>query len=404
MRLQPTKGQCVSALALAAMGGGTMIPDTAAATDNCTIAASNIPRGHVVVDVETGSVLSSSGNLNARFHLASLTKIMANYVILEAFEQGLLNPNQMITIRGSEQGDADRAMLGRSMTIQDGLNASAGSPNAFYETVAAIYPGGVNAFRQAMNRNARLMGADHTNFANVNGLNLWGSFGCANHYTTPIDLFRIYDHAYDRFPNQFHSFFGNSTINTNGRTDTIYPTSALQRRQDDIRIAYNIEIDEIKTGYIRFSGAHLFASARVNGRRVYVLQIGDNRGDCAIDPSFRIRDCNVLNHLLAIDGRRMTSRVPNFNTASNPIIRETATETGAVRMTWTGVPVSVRPANSEILPPISPVRLPTRIDENTLRYWDGRIVPENPSPTVSNARPAAAAVPISSLAAPRPIS
>lgn len=407
MRL--SKSSCVSA-AFLAMAGTAFAADTAEAAD-CEVGPRGTPHGHVVVDVASGDVLSISGNLNTRFHPASLTKIMSTYVILEAFENNWLNPNQMITIRGDSAGDADRAMVGRSMTIQEGMNRSPASPNALYQTISNIYPGGRTAFIERMNFHARRMGAENTNFANVNGLNRLGSFGCTNHYTTPLDMMRIFDRAYHHYPNQLHSIFGGSIINTNdGRTEALYPTSALQRRQDDIRIAYNIEIDEIKTGFIGFSGAHLFASARLGQRRFYVLQFGDESGPCRADPSFRVRDCNVLNHLLALDGRQMTSRLPNFNTASNQYYRETATENGSVRMTWTATPVSIRPASgNEILPPITSIQLPTRVDENTLRLWDGTLVTRGSSDRIANSPSSLTAqqevrpMPVSSLT-PTPIS
>jgi D-alanyl-D-alanine carboxypeptidase len=266
-------------------------------------AVPNVVRAGAVADATTGEILSSHGNIDTRFNPASITKILTTLVILGAIRNGQMSPTQQITVVLSQDGyNGDRLSAGTMIALENALRASSASQNGIYIAIARAYPGGMNAFVQRMNEIARIAGAENTNFINPNGLFQLGiSQNCAQQYTTIRDQFRILHYAQREYPQEIRQYFGQSRITYNN-TDpnilllpTLNPTSALLADRDQIAVRDGIDIDFVKTGFIRYSGAHIFASATIQGHRVYGIETGMQRGRSTENQWYRIRDMALLN-------------------------------------------------------------------------------------------------------------
>jgi len=128
-----------------------------------------------------------------RHPMASLTKIMSAVIALD-------NPKPddryEVTKADIVTGDDMGVSVGEVYSLQDllyGLILHSGNDAA--ETLANNYPGGRNAFIQAMNNKAKALGMVNTNYTNPSGLE-----GDGNQYTTTYDLLILTKYALEQYP------------------------------------------------------------------------------------------------------------------------------------------------------------------------------------------------------------
>jgi D-alanyl-D-alanine carboxypeptidase len=368
-----------------AMALSILTPSFAHAT--CT--RENIVRAGAVADATSGDILSSHGNIDERFHPASLTKIVSTLVVLEAIRNDQMSLTQNIIVAPSQDGyNGDKLSAGRTLTLENALRASSASQNGIYISLARAYPGGETAFVNRMNGISRLAGAENTNFINPNGLFLFNvSQNCAQHYTTIRDLFRILHYAQREYPNEMRQYFGQSRIEYDESDPNISslprlnPTSALLADRDAIAARENIFIEDLKTGYVRYSGAHIMGSARINGHFVYGIETGVAQGVSPENRWYRLRDTTLLNAFRQVRNEfTPASLVANYQqqTPLSPYI------TSSVRINFSGVypylatqtpsPTSPHSARDNFLPvslrPPQPTLLPTQQTADILPVTD----------------------------------
>lgn len=146
----------------------------------------------VVYDLTTQRVIFAKAT-SMKHPMASLTKIMTAIVALE-------HPRKDDTyVVGQDALVGEDSMglsAGESLPLSDllyGLMLHSGNDAA--ETLAENFPGGRNAFIQAMNDKASTLGLKDTHFTNPTGLE-----GDGNQYTTVKDLLVITQYALSHFP------------------------------------------------------------------------------------------------------------------------------------------------------------------------------------------------------------
>lgn len=148
-----------------------------------------------VFDLEGGSAVFQKNAL-ARMNPASTTKVMT---ALLAIKYG--NPDDLVTVTDAVLiTEAGSTMCGIKpgdvITMEQllyGLLMPSGNDAA--NAIAVHMDGSIEAFTERMNREAKLLGATGTHFANANGLT------DPDHYTTAYDLYLIFHEAlkYDAF-------------------------------------------------------------------------------------------------------------------------------------------------------------------------------------------------------------
>jgi D-alanyl-D-alanine carboxypeptidase len=146
----------------------------------------------LMFDLTTGKTVYER-EPNKRMPMASLTKIMTAIIALEnkkADDRYAVNQEAIVG------EDSMGVSSGEVLTFDDllyGLMLPSGNDAA--EVFAQNYPGGRQAFIDAMNNKAKALGLTDTNFTNPSGLQ-----GDGNQYTTAYDLLVISRYAIEHFP------------------------------------------------------------------------------------------------------------------------------------------------------------------------------------------------------------
>lgn len=146
-------------------------------------------RSGVVIEQSSRRVLLGE-NMNEKCYPASTTKVLTALVVLNS-----LPLDKVITVPKQAEGVEGSSIYlraGQKITVEDlllGLMLRSGNDSAV--TLAIAASGGVESFAELMNKTARELGADSSNFVNPHGLH------DDNHYTTAYDLALITAKAYE---------------------------------------------------------------------------------------------------------------------------------------------------------------------------------------------------------------
>lgn len=223
--------------------------------------------GAVLMDATTGEILYSK-NMNAAFPPASTTKIMTALLTLEK-----CNLDDIVTV-GKNPPFADGSKIyifeGEQLTVRDLLyGLLLPSANDCAEALAEHISGSMDEFAKLMNKRAKELGCENTNFVNPSGLYN------ENHKTSAKDLALIM--------RQLSSMPEYKTIATTLATK-IAPTNKNKEErplwnenkliQKNSRYYYDGIIGG-KTGYTVQSEHSYVAAATRNGQRLIVALVHD---------------------------------------------------------------------------------------------------------------------------------
>jgi D-alanyl-D-alanine carboxypeptidase len=224
--------------------------------DAATAAGSSL-----VIDIASGRTLHAQ-NADQRRYPASLTKMMTLYLLFEAIDSGKLGLNSRLRVsrRAAAQPPTKLGLLpGRTITVRDAILALATqSANDVAVVVAEALAGSERVFAVRMTAKARALGMRHTSFRNASGLHN------PRQQTTARDMALLgrallLDHPrhYQRtFARQAFSY-GRSRYRNHNRLLGVYRG-----------------MDGIKTGYTRYAGFNLVASAKRGDRRIVGVVMG----------------------------------------------------------------------------------------------------------------------------------
>ena len=211
----------------------------------------------LVIDQETQQVLVSK-NDSAVLPIASITKLMTGLIISEA----KLPMDEAITITqddvDTEKGSSSRLRVGATLTRGELMHLSLmSSENRAAHALGRTYPGGMNAFVEAMNARAKLLGMTDTNYVEPTGLS-------SKNQSSAKDLVRLV------------SFAANdpmlSELSTSPATQVAVGNRTLHFGNTN-RLVKNPawEIGLQKTGYISEAGQCLVMQAKVAGRKLIMV-------------------------------------------------------------------------------------------------------------------------------------
>ncbi|EJI85271.1 D-alanyl-D-alanine carboxypeptidase, penicillin-binding protein 5 [Alishewanella aestuarii B11] len=221
-------------------------------------------KGHILVDYDTGAVLSEE-NADMSLAPASLTKMMTIYVIGMELKQGNITMDDMVTVSerawsrnfpgsslmfievGAQVKVAD---LARGIMIQSGNDACV----AMAEHIA----GTESAFVDLMNAHAERLGMVNTRFGNSHGLHL------DEQYTTPRDM-AVLSRALIRDVPDLYALYSERQFTFNNIT---------QHNRNSLLWDRSLEVDGIKTGYTKEAGFSLITSATREGMRLVSVVMG----------------------------------------------------------------------------------------------------------------------------------
>jgi len=139
----------------------------------------------ILIEVSTGNILYEK-NKDERLSVASLTKMMAQILILEAVEKGDLTWNEKITASANAAGYGGTQIYlepGEVMTAEELMKGvSMASANDATVALAERVAGSEEKFVEMMNAKAKELNLENTNFVNPTGLDE------DNHYSSAYDL------------------------------------------------------------------------------------------------------------------------------------------------------------------------------------------------------------------------
>lgn len=261
------------------LGVAAAAPATPGTSQSPALAMTPIPappaisaRNHVLVDFNSGHVLAGS-NEDQRVEPASITKLMAEYVIFNEIRAGNLDLTDMVTISenawrmpGSRMFVNERSkvpveQLLQGMIVQSGNDATV----ALAEHIA----GSEGTFVELMNQHARRLGLDNTHFVNSTGL------PAPNHHMSARDIALLSATLIREFPDYYGKWHSQKEFRHNDITQ--YNRNRLLWRDSSV--------DGVKTGHTESAGYCLVTSAQRDGMRLISVVIGAKSEEARADES-----------------------------------------------------------------------------------------------------------------------
>lgn len=227
----------------------------------------------IVVDLSTNQIIYAKNETDAR-PVASLTKIMTAIL---AIEYSYLDKEVTISSNAASIGENTMGIgKGEKYTIEEllyGLFLNSGNDAAY--AIAETTAGDEKTFVNWMNRKAKLVGANNTNFVDSYGLNANNK----DFYSTALDMakisaYLIKDHRelekiYSTFIKEIPEDSNHKYIYLENQTNllTTYPG-----------------VKGLKTGYTEEAGLCLISYAENEGKEVLVVVLNsiDRKGDAIL--------------------------------------------------------------------------------------------------------------------------
>jgi D-alanyl-D-alanine endopeptidase (penicillin-binding protein 7) len=210
-----------------------------------------------VMDQDTQEVLLRK-NDSAVLPIASLTKLMTGLIISEA----KLPMDEPVTISqddvDTEKHTSSRLKVGTTLTRGELMHlALMSSENRAAHALGRTYPGGMNAFVEAMNAKARLLGMKDTRYVEPTGLS-------SSNQSSAQDLARLVGIASnDSMLREFSTSPG-TQVAVGNRSLQFNNTNRLVKNP-----AWDIGLQ--KTGFINEAGQCLVLQAKVAGRKLVMV-------------------------------------------------------------------------------------------------------------------------------------
>jgi len=237
----------------------------------------------IVQDAETGEVLYGK-NASTVAPIASITKLMTAMVVLDA---GLAQ-DQLVTISTDDmdalRGTHSRLKPGASLSRDELLRlALMASENRAAAALARTYPGGMEAFKRAMNHKAQMLGMNDSHFEDATGLS-------SANVASAEDLVKMVRaaHRYELIRN--YTTTTGHEVHVAGRPLAYRNTNRLVSNEN-----WNIGLS--KTGFTNDAGRCLVLQAKLAERQVIIVLL-DSWGKLS-----RIGDANRIRAWMEANAR-----------------------------------------------------------------------------------------------------
>ncbi len=258
----------------------------------------------LVVNQDTDEVLFEK-NTHAVLPIASITKLMTALVTVDSN----LPLDEELTVSQSELVRANvRSNLrpGMKMTRDTALHlALMSSENRAAQLLGRTYPGGLDAFVEAMNAKARMLDMSDSHFADPTGLS-------PDNRSSANDLVKLVKAAYEHDVIREHSVSGELALPVGKRMVRYGNTNRLTANPE-----WDIGLQ--KTGYISAAGRCLVMQAVVEGQRVVMVLLDSVGKYSRIGDAQRIRDWLASKALSGESTSPAVKPVANVSGAAKPI-------------------------------------------------------------------------------------
>jgi serine-type D-Ala-D-Ala endopeptidase (penicillin-binding protein 7) len=245
--------------AIATASEGRQVQMAAAALSADVGAALDLKSSAVLVVDQSGGRTLYAKNTSAPMPIASITKLMTAMVVLDAglglSEAIAIAVDDVDTVKHTRS----RLQVGTVLTRDDLLRlALMSSENRAAAALGRVFPGGIDAFLQAMNRKAAELGMRSTRFVDTTGLS-------SENVASAEDLAKLVTAAY-RYPviQHYTTLTGHTVRDRNGRVLAYGNSNGLVRSPE-----WHIGVS--KTGFISEAGRCLVMQARIGTKPVVIV-------------------------------------------------------------------------------------------------------------------------------------
>ncbi len=217
-------------------------------------------RGYLLEDFHSGQVLAES-NADERLEPASITKVMASYVIFKELAANKIQLTDMVTISERAwrmEGSRMFVEVGKQISVQDlliGMIVQSG--NDATVALAEHIAGTEEAFADSMNRYAAELGMTGSHFADASGM------PHPEHYMTARDIAIMARALITEFP-EYYKWYSQKEFTFNG---------IVQHNRNRL-LWRDASVDGIKTGHTEAAGFCLVSSAQRDGMRLVAVVLG----------------------------------------------------------------------------------------------------------------------------------
>ncbi|UMZ73922.1 D-alanyl-D-alanine carboxypeptidase family protein [Natranaerofaba carboxydovora] len=228
--------------------------------------------------------------IDKKVYPASITKIMTLLVAMEHIEEGKASFEDEVVISKNAEGVVGTTLFlekGKTLTLKDLLKGIAvGSANDASIAVAEYISGSVSGFVEEMNRKAKELGMDNTNFKNPHGLHH------DDHYTSARDIFKMstelvkYGQVLDWFRIWLDESFLEGVIDEEG----VYLSNTNKL------IDWYPNCDGLKTGFTDEAGYGISATAKRDDRRFISIVLESENSEERFDEAADLLDYGFSNY------------------------------------------------------------------------------------------------------------
>ncbi len=215
---------------------------------------------YMLIDINSKAVLAEK-NADKRIEPASITKIMTAHIVFQELKNGNIQLTDKVLIsRKAWKTEGSRMFIevNKEVSVDDllkGLIIQSGNDAAV--ALAEYIAGSEKAFVSIMNKVAKNLEMNDTNYVNTTGLpNI-------DHYTTPRDIVKITAATIQKFP-EFYKLYSRKEFTFNNIKQ--YNRNSLLWRDDSV--------DGVKTGHTRSAGYCLISSAKRKDMRLISVIMG----------------------------------------------------------------------------------------------------------------------------------
>ena len=215
-------------------------------------------RAAIIYDRTTKEIIWGKNETEKRA-MASTTKIMSAIVVLEN-----TNLSEIVTVSkkaASIGGSRLKLNTGDKVTVNDllyGLMLRSGNDAAI--ALAEHVGGSVEGFASLMNKKAKELGLNNSNFVTPHGLDN------ENHYTTAYELAILTDYALNNKIFEKMVNTKSTTVSINGNSRNIYNTNEL--------LGNMLGVDGVKTGFTNSAGRCLVTSCTRDNNQIITVVLG----------------------------------------------------------------------------------------------------------------------------------
>ena len=221
----------------------------------------------LLMEFSTGKIIFEKEK-DLEVSVASMTKMVAQIIILEDIKAKKIKWNDMVTVsqNASSMGGSQIYLeTGEKMSVEDLMKGiSVASGNDATVAMAEYISGTEEKFVERMNQKVKELGLEHTHFQNCTGLDE------ENHYSSSYDMAVIARELLMKYPEilRFSSIYEDYLRKDTDRKFWLVNTNKLISQYEGV--------DGLKTGHTDDAGYCLAATAKRDDLRFIAINLGES--------------------------------------------------------------------------------------------------------------------------------